>query len=49
MQGKVAYNRPLWSDPFPDLVHSGSFSAQGWPILFMLSCQGALKSQELSV
>ncbi|XP_009801234.1 mitochondrial import inner membrane translocase subunit TIM22-4 isoform X1 [Nicotiana tabacum] len=24
MQGKVAYNRPLWFSPSPDLAHSGS-------------------------
>ncbi|PHT96123.1 Expansin-A4 [Capsicum annuum] len=31
MQVKAAYNTPLWSGPSPDLAHSGSFSAPGWP------------------
>lgn len=36
MQGKTAYNRPLWSGPFPNLAHSGSFSAPGSPFYFPL-------------
>ncbi|KAF3640135.1 putative triosephosphate isomerase, cytosolic-like [Capsicum annuum] len=33
MQGKAAYNRPLWLDPSPDPAHSKSFSGPGCPIL----------------
>ncbi|KAF3684886.1 putative transcription factor GAMYB-like isoform X1 [Capsicum annuum] len=31
MQGKTAYNRPLWLGPSPDLEHHGSFSATDCP------------------
>ncbi|KAM3341946.1 hypothetical protein P3S68_026912 [Capsicum galapagoense] len=34
IQGKVAYDKPLWWGPSPDTAHSGSFSESGCPLVF---------------
>ncbi|PHU06047.1 putative Myb family transcription factor [Capsicum chinense] len=33
MQGKAAYDTPLWWGPSPDTAHSGSVSAPGFPFM----------------
>ncbi|KAF3677049.1 Tobamovirus multiplication protein 3 [Capsicum annuum] len=36
MQGKAAYDIPLWWGPSPDTAHSGSFSESGYPFQFRI-------------
>ncbi|KAF3659360.1 putative protein FAR-RED IMPAIRED RESPONSE 1-like [Capsicum annuum] len=44
MQGKAAYDTPLWWGPSPDTAHSGSFSAPGCPFFYLTQCEAIGKS-----